>query len=270
MLVKLLDAKNQYLLQCHPTCEVARKIWNSEYGKEECWYVLSVREDAIEAPSILLGFKEGVTREAFEREYRSGNLKAIEAMCHKISVAAGDAFFVPGGTPHALGAGCFVVEVQEPSDLTAVPIPQQALLDYRRKAAPNGIFVPEDEALYENRMLDSFVYQGSPLVHVLRRNRSSAEILRSGEWGKEISIFGREHTRLFSCTRADVLGKMPLFDTGSIQIGIVIKGSGSLESGGDMLQVRRGDELFFPFAMDPTVVSGDLSLVLCNPGNVDY
>ena len=73
MLIKMLDAKAPFLLQCHPTRENARKYWNSRFGKEECWYVLGTRKDVPEPPYILLGFKEDITREKFEAAYRKGD-----------------------------------------------------------------------------------------------------------------------------------------------------------------------------------------------------
>ena len=35
VLVKFLDAQVQYRLQCHPTRSWAKKMWNSDFGKEE-------------------------------------------------------------------------------------------------------------------------------------------------------------------------------------------------------------------------------------------
>ena len=35
----------------------------------------------------------------------------------RISVKPGDVLFIPGGVPHAIGAGIFMVEIMEPSDL---------------------------------------------------------------------------------------------------------------------------------------------------------
>ena len=37
---------------------------------------------------------------------------------HKFEVNKGDTFLIEGGIPHAIGAGCFLVEVQEPTDYT--------------------------------------------------------------------------------------------------------------------------------------------------------
>ncbi len=86
MLIKYLDAQVQYGLQCHPTRAWAKKMWNSPYGKEESWYVIGTREDSSEPAYILLGFKEGVTREQWEKYYYADDLKALENLCHKIPV----------------------------------------------------------------------------------------------------------------------------------------------------------------------------------------
>ena len=58
MLVKYLDAQKKYIMQCHPTRSWAKQVWGSEYGKEESWYVIDIRDDTTEPPYILLGFKE--------------------------------------------------------------------------------------------------------------------------------------------------------------------------------------------------------------------
>lgn len=90
ILLKMLDAKAPFLLQCHPSRQVAKTLWNSQYGKEECWHVLSIRQDMPERPYILLGFQPGITRQAFEKAYHDGNTPALEAMCHRIEVEPGE------------------------------------------------------------------------------------------------------------------------------------------------------------------------------------
>ena len=238
MLIKMLDAKAPFLLQCHPTRENARKYWNSRFGKEECWYVLGTRKDIPEPPYILLGFKEDSTREKFEAAYRKGDAALLESFCHKIPVQPGESYMIPGGVPHALGAGCFVAEIQEPSDLTAVPFPQEYLLAYRRKANPFGIFEPEDEQLYESRMLNSFHYEGLPLDKLLDRLKSKEPVLRQEPGGREIEIFGDRDTSYFSCTMVTVSGAMARKNTGDVQIGIVVSGEGCIRCGENALPVK--------------------------------
>ncbi len=266
MLIKMLDAKTQFLLQSHPTRENAKKYWNSDFGKEECWYVLGIRDDVPEKPYILLGFRKGITREAFEDAYRRGDLQELEGMCHKIPVQPGECYLIPGGVPHALGAGCFVAEIQEPSDLTAVPCSQEYLLEYRRKANPLGVFVAEDETRYETRMLNTFCYQGMCKEELLSRVKSKERVLREGAGGKEIEIFGEQETESFSCTVVQVSGAISRVNTGDVQIGIVLSGQGNVRCGTASIPVKQGSELFFPFQVKNVIFEGNFSIILCNPG----
>ena len=266
MLIKMIDAKTPFLMQCHPTREQAAIDWNSKFGKEECWYVLGTRRDAGEQPYILLGFKEGITREVWEQAYRQGDVSALEDLCHKVIVHPGECYLIPGGVPHALGAGCFVAEIQEPSDLTAVPFPQSYLLDYRRKANPLGVFVPEDEALYEHRMLNAFRYEGYSYDRLLERLKSRERVLRRSGESREVEIFGEDDTDSFSCTIVHVCGSIPRKSTQDVQIGIVVEGAGELRCGDLSMQVRRGDEIFFPYQVEDTTFAGNFSIILCNPG----
>ncbi len=260
MLVKYLDAQRQYALQAHPTRAFAKQMWDSDFGKEESWYVIGVRDDVPEPPYLILGFKEGVTRASFgEAVLRGDSLEELEQLCHKIPVKVGDAAFVGGGVPHALGQGCFVIEVQEPSDITVVPI-TQAEIKRRWGKAPSV-----DEALYNERMLGSFVYDGCSEDEALRRYMIPKAEIRSGDWGVENWIIGPRQTSYFSFSQADVQGRMPVRDTGYPQIAIVLRGGGTLSYRGGSIQIRRGDELFLPFNIPGAAVEGDVSMVFCHP-----
>ena len=265
ILVKLLDVKKKFLLQSHPNRAVAKALWDSDYGKEECWHILSVRQDVKEPPHIFLGFKPGITREMFESTYRTSTMEALEALCHKMVVQPGETYFVPAGMPHALGEGCFTAEVQEPSDITAVPLPQEKLLSFRRIANPDGVFLPIETELYEARMLESFDYTGYPQEALLAKTKSENPVIRSGSWGKEILLIGSSFTQYFSCTLLQVCGEVPLLNTGDIRIGLVTRGAGELRFDGGCLPVRQGSEIFFPYQAKNIVLSGDVSMMMSNP-----
>lgn len=270
VLVKLLDAKNQYFLQAHPTRPTAMKLWNSPFGKEEAWHVISVRDDVSEPPYILLGFKPGVSRDQFKELYYNATVKELEALCHKILIKPGETYFVPGGIPHALGAGALVIEIQEPSDLAVIAIPQDELIDFRRKAAPGAVFYPEDNDLYEHRMFETFVFEGKEESEILDLVKSKKNIIREGEWGKEVILVGKNRTEYFSCTKAFINGAMPLHDTGDVRIGIVIRGTGRICCESGNLDIKQGDEVFFPYRLDDAVISGNLDIFFANPAFADY
>jgi mannose-6-phosphate isomerase len=271
MLIKYLDAQKQYVLQAHPTRPWAKKMWNSDFGKEESWYVIGTRDDTAEPAYILLGFKEGITREKFEELYRRDDLPALEQLCHKIQVKTGETYFVGGGVPHALGEGCFVIEVQEPSDITVVPISHKKRYEaMKAMVGKDPRLKTEDEKLYDERMLGAFVYEGCGEEENLRRRRIPPRLIRSGDWGAEHYIIGPRETGFFSYTRLDVKGRTPapLRDTGFPQVGIVLEGEGSLRWEGGEIPLRRGDEVFLPYRIDGAACSAGspgLSVVLCHP-----
>ena len=110
-LVKFIDTTEPLSVQVHPHDEYARKFENSS-GKTECWIILQADADA----GIYLGFKPGVTKDQF--------FKAVEDQSDLTSllqfhpVKAGDFFYVPAGSVHAIGAGITLAEVQQSSGVT--------------------------------------------------------------------------------------------------------------------------------------------------------
>ena len=261
VLIKYLDAQVQYGLQCHPTRPWAKKMWNSDYGKEESWFVIGTRDDTKDPAYLLLGFKEGVTREVWEKYYYANDLKALENLCHKIIVKPGEAYFVGGGCPHALGEGCLVIEVQEPADITLGARPWSALNEEYRKTV--------DEDLYNERLLGSYVYDGCSEEENLRRWRIPRKVLREGDWGQECIVIGPEQTKFFSFTELTVKGETEFRKTGFPQVGIVTEGSGKLLWDGGEMEISKAKELFFPVDIPNFRVSGDVKIVLCNPEGVE-
>jgi len=97
----------------HPDKQYARTVFDSAFGKTESWYVLDTREIDGEKPVVFMGFKKHVTKEIWKAHFDSQNIAGMLDCLHKIEVKAGDAFMIYGGVPHAIGAGCFLMEVQE-------------------------------------------------------------------------------------------------------------------------------------------------------------
>ena len=256
MLIKYLDAQRQYGLQCHPTRAWAKQMWDSDYGKEESWYVLGTRDDTAQPAYIYLGFKEGVTRERFEESYRRADIAALEGLCHKIPVKPGDAFFVGGGCPHALGEGCFVIEVQEPSDITLGAWP---LTRWKKDASA------EEIELYDKRLLGAYIYDGCGYEENLKRWKIPRKRVRQGDWGSESWVIGPDQTPYFSFTELTVNGEAPLLPTGFPQVAIVTGGNGQLLWEGGEMPVRQADELFIPYDAPGLRLRGRAKMILCNP-----
>jgi len=110
LLFKLIDARWPLSLQIHPNNENAAKTGGEP--KTEAWLVVKAYPGA----TLYAGLKH-----AFEEK----DLRAIVAQgpvlldqLNALTVAEGDMLYIPGGTPHAIGGGCFIYEVQQTSDTT--------------------------------------------------------------------------------------------------------------------------------------------------------
>jgi len=109
LLAKILDAREKLSVQVHPPAHLAEELHGDP--KTEMWYLLGATPEA----ELFVGFRNGVTREAFEESLSGGH--AAELL-HRLPVREGDAIFIPSGRCHAIGAGCLIVEMQQNSDTT--------------------------------------------------------------------------------------------------------------------------------------------------------
>lgn len=120
ILVKLLDAGIRLPVHAHPTREFARRHLASPVGKAEAWIVLGTRQiEGRPPPEVHLGFRDEVPRDAL-RGWIDHQDRALLDSLHHRPTKPGDVWFVPPGVPHAIGAGVFILEVQEPSDFSIV------------------------------------------------------------------------------------------------------------------------------------------------------
>lgn len=108
VLVKYLFTSEKLSVQVHPSDAEAPE---GSRGKEECWLVL----DAEPGATLGIGFKDVIGAEAMRAAALDGS---IEDLLVWHSVEAGDFFYLPAGTVHAIGPGLTLVEVQQNSDIT--------------------------------------------------------------------------------------------------------------------------------------------------------
>lgn len=125
LLIKFIDACDNLSIQVHPDDELARKRHNS-FGKTEMWYVVKASADA----SLYSGFSQQIDADEYVKRVENNTI--MEVM-QRYDVKSGDVFFLPAGRVHAIGAGCFVAEIQQTSNIT------YRIYDYdRRDANGNG------------------------------------------------------------------------------------------------------------------------------------
>lgn len=110
VLTKFIDAKEDLSVQVHPSDRYALEKENS-FGKTEMWYIVEAEAGA----GIYLGFSRDVTKEEYETAIEKGTLTEL---LNFFEVKAGEAYFIPSGTIHAIGKGCLICEIQQNSNLT--------------------------------------------------------------------------------------------------------------------------------------------------------
>ncbi len=111
LLIKFLDAREHLSLQVHPKPAVDDPAGWQPGIKHEAWCVVDAEPDA----QLFIGLKPGVT----PRDLAAAvNTPALADLLRTWPARRGDCYYLPSGTPHALGAGIVVAEVQTPSDVT--------------------------------------------------------------------------------------------------------------------------------------------------------
>lgn len=106
LLVKLIFTSERLSVQLHPDDGE-----NGPRGKTEMWHILEAEPGA----AIALGFRERITRDRLRESARTGE---IEQLLNWIPVKAGQTFYTPAHTVHAIGAGIVLCEIQQNSDVT--------------------------------------------------------------------------------------------------------------------------------------------------------
>ena len=110
LLIKFIDAKTPLSIQVHPNNKMAKERHNS-FGKNEMWYVMQADKES----EIIVGFEEQIDRKQFESHIKDNTV--LKVMHHE-NVKKGDAFYIPTGRIHAIGAGVLLAEIQQTSDVT--------------------------------------------------------------------------------------------------------------------------------------------------------
>lgn len=136
LLIKFIDAKLDLSIQVHPNDELAKKRHNC-FGKNEMWYVIAADKGA----KLISGFAEQITPKEYKERVYNGTFAEVLQTCE---IKPGDVFYVPAGRVHGIGAGAFIAEIQQTSDVT------YRIFDYNRKDQ-NG----KTRELHTNQAMDA-------------------------------------------------------------------------------------------------------------------
>lgn len=251
LLVKLLEAGQRLPVHCHPDREFARRHLDCRYGKTEAWVVLEVSGPD---PSVHLGFREQVDAAELAAMVEEQRTEAMLAAMNVVPVAPGDTVLVPAGVPHAIGAGVFVLELQEPTDLSVLMEWDGFDVDGRRAG---HLDLGYDIAL---RAVDRSAWDGDRIAELTARRPPRAEAPE----GLEV-LFPAAADPYFRAERlrpgAGSVRLDPGFSVLAVSAGI---GGLATEHGGD-LPLRRGDVVLLPYGSGSAAVSGEVEVIRCRP-----
>ena len=250
LLVKLLDAGERLPVHCHPNRAFSRRHLDCPYGKTEAWIVIETRD---ERPTVHLGFRHDVPAETLAGWVARQETEAILGALHDVPVAPGDSVLVPAGMPHAIGAGVFVVELEEPTDLSVLLEWEDFAID---GSADGHLGLGFDVAL---GCVDRSGW-GEEQLRRLRRSERDAPVVREGARALLVS----EADPYF---RAEgIQTPPPCALEASFSILLVLDGEGRLDTeGGGPLALAQGDTVLVPHAAGPGRLTGALIAVRCLP-----
>ena len=249
ILVKFLDSAIRLPAQAHPDRAFSKTYFNSEYGKTESWIIIGTRENA----KIFFGFRDGVSESDFRKaiEDSETDKDAMEKLMKSFTPKEGDVFLVPAKTVHAIGAGCLILEVQEPTDFTIQP--ERWCGDYKMS----------DEEMYlglePNDAIKCFDFGTQP----------SAKVNPKTEYEKNGIVFERlideTLTPCFVINRIKCDGgNISLNVKDSYAVYIVTEGEGEITHNDFSRKHRAGDYFFIPYAaMGKYKISGHLEFIEC-------
>ncbi|MBR4765276.1 MAG: class I mannose-6-phosphate isomerase, partial [Clostridia bacterium] len=257
VLTKFLDSAERLPAQVHPDKTAAKKLFHSDYGKTEAWYILDGREVNGEKPYILLGFKENVTKEKLKELFDRQDIPAMSALMNKIPVKSGDVFLIEGGTPHAIGPGCFLIEIQEPTDYTIS----------LEKCNTLGEKMPDflcHMGLGFDKMFDCFNYIKYSFDEVVAKYKIEPQIIESDKNYILTQLIGYENTPCFSLRKLDVKNSFNRDYPDCRPSALVcIEGSGFIEN----IEIKKGESMFMPAGINSAEFKTEngFSVIECLP-----
>ncbi len=261
VLVKFLDSAVRLPIQVHPDRAKARELFDSAYGKTEAWYILDGRELGGEKPYILMGFKEHVTPELWKECFETQDIEKMENCLHKFYVKPGEVFLIRGGTPHAIGSGCFLLEIQEPTDYTISV----------EKKAPDGSVVSDymcDQGIGFDRMFECFHYDALSEKAVKDICGLEPVLADACDAAKTYDIIGAKHTEAFRLSKIDAVKDYTIPTDNQAYVFAVTDGCAKLICGDKVTELKRGDSVFMPANTQNAVLmpqDDSVTLLVCKP-----
>ena len=231
LLIKFIDAHQDLSIQVHPTDEIAHRQGKPR-GKTEMWYVMDSQPTA----TLYNGLKMQITPEQYKDMVEHDTICDALAQYH---VSEGDCFFIPAGRIHAIGAGCFLAEIQQTSDVT------YRIYDYGRRDKDGNLrqlHTKEAAESIDYTVLDDYRQQYTPAKN-------------EGQLLVECPYF---NTAVYDLTEPMTIDYTEL-DSFVILIGL--KGEGTLTVDGEEVAFWGGETILLPATAQEVRAEGNLKFL---------
>jgi len=234
-LLKYLDSSVRLHIQCHPTIRFSKQYLNSNAGKTEGYIILGNRADI--DPYVYMGFQRSPDIKQFKSAIQKQDTEFILSHFDKIPVTAGDVFLVPGGLPHAIGEGVFMIEIMEPTDFAV-------RIEFER----SGYTLPE-EARFMGRDIDfalnMFDFSEYSLDLLKQKYFVEPKLIDQQDGGRRWSLFDERYTSCFRAERFEVTSTMKIRQVGFRSL-IITAGIGTINVNEYTYSLCAGTRLLIP------------------------
>ena len=235
LLIKFIDARQNLSIQVHPDDETAHRH-GKERGKTEMWYCVDVQKCKSAHSYLYNGLKMRITPDTYKEMVEKDTI--TEALA-RYEVFEGDVFFIPAGRIHAIGAGCFVLEIQQTSDVT------YRIYDYKRRDK-NGNY----RELHTELAAESIDYSVLPTYRT--------NYVRVKDKGMELVSCPYFTTALYDLTEPMTLDYSGL---DSFVILMAVKGAGTIMADGEEMAFQTGDTVLIPATTTEVKVEGEVKFL---------
>ena len=231
LLIKFIDARQDLSIQVHPNDETAHRHGKPR-GKTEMWYVME------SAPTAKLynGLKMQITPEQYKAMVDNDTI--CDALA-QYSVKEGDCFFIPAGRIHAIGAGCYLAEIQQTSDVT------YRIYDYKRRDKDGNL-----RQLHTKEAAESIDYTvlSDYRQHYTPKKNESQLLVDCPHFSTAVYDLDEPMTIDYS-------------ELDSFVILIGVKGEGTLTIDGEDVSFRAGESILLPAYIKEVRVNGTLKFL---------
>ena len=254
VLVKFLDSAIRLPLQAHPDISFSQKNFNSSFGKTEMWLILATRENA----KLFFGFNRKISKEEFSEQIEKSAFEPniLEGLLQSFTPKPGEVYLIPPKAVHAIGYGCLILEVQEPTDFTIQP-------EYycgEKRLTPYEMYLGLDKETalecFDMNIFGKDCIQFAKKSPVIREKKSTYCIEK---------LIDFTDTPCFAVNRYTVEQTTPIYFSNSAPaLYIVTKGNGYLEgTNGCRQPLKKGDYFFLPYVCSGKYGISSISSIEC-------